>query len=162
MIPGLGLLLLVVIGIIIFWFRFSANWEKEEQLEQFLKVNKNALVERNIPIHVQQDLMQPNFRASNWEICDLFLFPESLILRGRKNEADFHDCIFLYNQSRTKRIPKCKMSGLYNTPAIVNGILYCEITLLETGQMYFAEFPAKFDLFLSQKTISILKKNNYT
>jgi hypothetical protein len=162
MIAGLGFLLLVLIGIAAYWLRFSAVWNKEEALKDFLEKNHSALLEMNVPVQLRNISQNGGVSVTNWDVCDLFMFPQGIILRGRKNEKDFHDCIFLYNNLESRReIPRCKIRGIYDTPVAFKNVLSYELQLVEAGVVLFSAGPVKLDLFPSEKTMEIMRKNNY-
>lgn len=162
MIAGLLLLLGLLIGIVLFWFRFSTTWNKQVKLAKFLDKNPTALIERDVPIQANSSI---NYKDGGviltWEVCDLFIFPEGLILRGRKNSEGFYDCLFLYTKNPSRSILKtARVVGSYERPIIIKNILRYELNLIETWVTYFGGLHIEMDLFPNEKTIEILRKNN--
>jgi hypothetical protein len=159
MIAGFFLLGGLLIGIALFWFRFSAKYDQQEKLSAFLKINIKSRLEKDMTIQVKRFSGKKDLSIVKWEICDLYLFPEGIILSGDINPEGFYDCIFLsLNNPELSRIKGCKIRGKYSVPAIYENALRYEIFLAEFGLTYFVGRTVQFDIFPGTRTIELLRQ----
>jgi hypothetical protein len=157
-------ILFLFAGIVIMWFGFSYQWNKQEGLSLFLEKNSNALIEKGIPIVPDKPaffLLQSDTSFNLGQECDLFLFPNGLILRGGKNFEDFHACAFLYfNELSHPHLKGFTYAAKYFRPTITNNVLRYKLNIRQGDFISGGVTTEEFDLFPSEKTIEILRKNN--
>jgi hypothetical protein len=160
-IPGL-IIILILLGVIAFaWFLYSYSWDKQSEVVEFLKKNNAALIEKNIRMNLDKTIFATYI--SNWNECDLFLFPEGIILRGQKDSSGLYMCAFLYFDKFSHPHSKgFRYYGKYKKPKVSNNELRYYMLLYNNerysqsrGEMYMT-----FTLYPDEKTIEILKQKD--
>ena len=155
------LIILALLGIIFLsWLYFSGQWDRQAELANFLKQNNDCLIEENIRVKAEMG-GDTQYCITNWTVCDLFVFREGIVLRGRMNSNSFYDCAFIFtNKKGSSLFRGCAIEGEYKTPVINKNMLRFSLILSQVPFKFLRGTDVRIDLFPNEKTIEILKQRN--